>query len=250
MHLGYNALSATSKDDLGQLIAEMRPEAIWEPLVRIGGPGDGGYLVPDLLHGISACFSPGVDVTAGFEADLLSRGIPCYLADGSVSAPPFDHPDMHFTRKHLGPRGDAETMRLEDWISAHPVSGDLILQMDIEGAEYSVLLDTPRITLQRFRIIVIELHSLDLLCARAAFPLLNAALQKILADFSVVHLHPNNIRPPLRCSGFEVSPIMEATLLRRDVVNSSSKPLNFPHPLDHPNVPSMTGTVLHDCWWK
>jgi hypothetical protein len=42
------------------LVRLMRPIESGHPLVRLGGPKDGGYLVPDDLDGIAFCFSPGV----------------------------------------------------------------------------------------------------------------------------------------------------------------------------------------------
>lgn len=40
-------------------------------LIRLGPNGDGGYLVPDDLTGIEACFSPGVCATSEFENTVL-----------------------------------------------------------------------------------------------------------------------------------------------------------------------------------
>ena len=36
-------------------------------LIRIGSKNDGGYLVPDDLKNINACFSPGVDLNVNFD---------------------------------------------------------------------------------------------------------------------------------------------------------------------------------------
>src|SRR5262249_38221987 len=71
-----------------RLIERLHPVTTDKKLIRIGGGGDGGYLVPDDLGGVVACFSPGVGAVASFEAALLSRGIPCYLVDASVTRPP------------------------------------------------------------------------------------------------------------------------------------------------------------------
>ncbi len=57
-------------------------------LIRVGGDADGGYLIPDDLAGIEACFSPGVDTVATFERDMVARGIPCHLIDASVDGRP------------------------------------------------------------------------------------------------------------------------------------------------------------------
>ena len=94
-------------------VSRLHPVITDKELVRIGGDFDGGYLVPDDLDGIVACFSPGVDVTATFEEALLERGIPCFLADASVDAPPIEHPLIDFERKFLGVVNDEVTTTLE-----------------------------------------------------------------------------------------------------------------------------------------
>jgi len=66
------------------LIDALRPAMTQVPLVRIGPEGDGGYLVPDSLAGINACFSPGVSTESGFEMQCAERGMDVFLADGSV----------------------------------------------------------------------------------------------------------------------------------------------------------------------
>lgn len=93
-------------------------------LVRLGGPADGGYLVPNDLDGVLALFSPGVAESSSFELEFARRGTPCFLADRSVPGPQLNHPLFHFTRKHLGTFNDSQTMRLDDWVDAHsPGSG-------------------------------------------------------------------------------------------------------------------------------
>lgn len=49
--------------------------------------GDGGYLVPNDLEGIEACFSPGVDKISEFELDCLNYGMKIYMPDKSVEKP-------------------------------------------------------------------------------------------------------------------------------------------------------------------
>ena len=83
-------------------------------------------------------------------------------------------------------------MRLADWISneCKDEPGDFILQMDIEGAEYAVIYDTPLEVLRKFRILAIEFHHLDLLVSEGGFDLIRFAFAKLLESFSVVHIHP------------------------------------------------------------
>src|SRR4051794_36195573 len=53
-------------DRQADLIQALRPWITEHPLIRLGGEHDGGYLLPDDLDGIVACFSPGVSDEASF----------------------------------------------------------------------------------------------------------------------------------------------------------------------------------------
>ena len=79
--------------------AFMRPYETDTPLIRMGDFGDGGYLLPDDLRGIAACYSPGVSEQASFEMDMAKRGIASFMADASVEKPPLNVPGAEFLRK-------------------------------------------------------------------------------------------------------------------------------------------------------
>lgn len=59
-----------SKTELEIFLSRFRKHYVSCDLTRIGGEGDGGYLVPNILDSISYCFSPGVDYKANFEKEL------------------------------------------------------------------------------------------------------------------------------------------------------------------------------------
>jgi hypothetical protein len=104
------------------------------PLERVGGDGDGGYLIPQDTEGIVALFSPGVSTVANFELAFAERGVPCFLADRSVDGPPVAHARLHFLKKHLGQTTGPGTISLDDWVRRCCTQpGDLMLQMDIRG---------------------------------------------------------------------------------------------------------------------
>jgi hypothetical protein len=229
----------------------LRPVQTQHALIRMGGEGDGGYLVPDDLVGIEACFSPGVSDVASFEQDLANRNIKSFLADHSVDAPPIRNDLIDFEKKYLGPKEDEVFMTLESWVRRKvPAAGDMLLQMDIEGAEYGVIFDTSSETLKRFRILVIEFHELDALIVNGRFELFNLTFTKLLKDFEVVHIHPNNYYPPLQYKEFSIPPLLEITFLRKDRITSRQPCVTFPHPLDHPNVPNQADVVLPHCWYE
>ena len=99
LNLGIAIGKQAAKRAVLDLVKRLHPRLTEHPLIRLGGMGDGGYLVPDDLEGIEACFSPGVSDHASFEAALIARGIRCYLADASVSQAPITGDFAHFTPK-------------------------------------------------------------------------------------------------------------------------------------------------------
>lgn len=233
------------------LIRKLRPVTTDIPLIRMGGAGDGGYLVPDDLAGIDVCFSPGVSFIADFERDCAERGMSCYLADASVAAPPVMHERFHFDRKFLGSRDEGAFMTLDAWVGAKaPGASDLLLQIDIEGAEYRTLLTTSPEVLRRFRIIVAEFHDLHRLTDRLSFELIGATFDRLLRDFHVVHIHPNNCMQPRNVFGVSTPPVMELTLLRKDRAAATGFAATFPHPLDGTNLPKRKDFALPEAWYK
>ena len=63
---------------------QLRPQSMPYKLIRLGGRGDGAYLLPDDLENIEACFSPGVSYSKFFEDDLTNLyNINCHLCDFS-----------------------------------------------------------------------------------------------------------------------------------------------------------------------
>jgi hypothetical protein len=247
----YLVVRTVEKREVLDFIASVKPVRTDRDLIRIGGDTDGGYLVPDDLDGIEACFSPGVSDVATFEETLAKRGIRCLLADYSVDAPPVKNPLFDFEKKYLGPKETDMFMTLENWVSQKaPGKSDLILQMDIEGAEYGVIFDTTSETLSRFRIVVVEFHRLDLIRERMGFDLVNLAFTKLLKNFEVVHIHPNNTANPVDFHGIAIPPVMEFTFLRKDRIGSRTPATQFPHELDKTNVPYAPDFALPSCWYE
>ncbi len=241
----------TIKSDLLAFLTGIQPVTTNFPLVRIGGEADGGYLVPDDLQGIDACFSPGVATIADFESQMARRGIRCFLADNSVESLPVANPLFHFEKKHLGPTNDGIYMTLGEWVRRHaPSAREMVLQMDIEGAEYPVLLECEESLLKRFRIVVIEFHALEDLWQQRGFELIRATFLKLKRHFELVHIHPNNRARLISRENIGIPPLAEFTFLRKDRVEKKSPTQSFPHPLDRPNMPAKPDLHLPACWYK
>lgn len=248
--LGGFPTDATLRAELLSLMERLHPVAGGHELVRLGPDGDGGYLVPGVLDGIEACFSPGVNTVSGFELDCAERGMRVFLADGSVRGPAAEHELFEFTHKFVGATTDETYMTLDDWVAGSLPSSDseLLLQMDIEGFEYEVLLSATPALMRRFRVIVIEFHDLDQLWSRPFFAVASRAIERLLQTHTCVHIHPNNWRTPVVRDGITILPAMEFTFLRTTDVTDRTHRTDFPHPLDRHNG-APREYVLPESWY-
>lgn len=193
------------------------------PTVRIGGPSDGGYECPERVWSqVDALFSPGVSLVSNFEYEFALNGIPCFLADASIDAPSLTHPNFQFRKAWISSRpiDDNEFLSLAKWIeiSGYAASGNLALQMDIEGSEWEVILSTPRTTLEQFAFIISEFHYLQTSLSRESLKTVREAWGKLLDTHVPVWIHPNNgdFAIPFG-SRSRIPALLEVCLVRRDL---------------------------------
>jgi hypothetical protein len=249
--------TAAATAEVVEVFELLKPKASNTPLIRIGGDNDGSYLVPDHLDGIAACFSPGVSRIKYFEDFLADRyGIQSHMCDFSCDVDELKTPlkpgMQTFVKKWLDVRPGENNISLEDWLQDHDSQGDLLLQMDIEGAEYRNILATSERTLARFRVIVLEVHGLGKVLET---PILREVIapffQKLARSFTTVHAHPNNC-----CGEFMVPDtdiripnVLELTFIRNDHFVPGPSPAALPHPLDvSRNVPRKAPLFLSEAW--
>jgi hypothetical protein len=242
----------TDSVKLRDLISKLRPIVTKYELIRIGAENDGGYLLPDDLDGISVCFSPGVDVNASFEADLrFKKAINSHLADFSVEGPPSGFNPQSFLKKYIGAFDNDQFITIDTWVrgqSEYNLGGDLLLQMDIEGGEYSSILATSSEVLNRFRVIALEIHDIESWGDPAFFRVVEDFFNKLLQNFHIVHNHPNNCCGIVNLNGVYLPRVFEMTLLRKDRADFLGFRNDFPHPLDRPNMKDRPDLLLPAGW--
>ena len=233
------------------LIKRLHPQDTDKRLIRIGGNQDGGYLIPDDLEGIEACFSPGVGDKSTFEFECAERGMKIFMADASVEKPGIDHPQFSFQKKYVGASRKKDFITLKDWMESVEIrsDSDLLLQMDIEGFEYEVLNATPDSHLSRFRVIVVEFHGMTNVGLPYFFQRYSKAFEKLLAHHTCVHIHPNNCCGVELVLGLEIPAVAEFTFLRTDRI-LHEKPVDlFPNPLDVDCVETKS-IKLPEVWYR
>ena len=251
--------SRVSEEDFLSSLKYMVPSGCSYDFVRIGSKHNGSYLLPDYLTTVEACFSPGVGAVHSFEDHLANHyKIPSYMCDDSVVLDDLhlNTTFQHFIQKRLSSSSTGNSISLDDWVkcSPHCSSSNLLLQMDIEGSEYPLILSTSRSVLSRFSILVFELHYLHLLpFSRFSNRLFCPFMEKILSLFDCVHFHPNNSVPatayklPNLGRTVNVPTTVEVTFLRKDLNQVKVPPL-LPHPLDTDNDPNLPPLDLGYPW--
>lgn len=211
---------ASTQTEVLDTVKLLFPRKYCGNVVRVGGCSDGAYVLPDALQGISASISPGVSEEIDFDLELGSMGIYSYMYDASVSHPARLTERQHFKPKFIDSYTSNITETLDnivDHVSGrHP--GDLLLQMDIEGAEYRCLDATTTATLGQFRIIVLEFHDLEVYISNYLYRRywIHPVLKKLRMSHDVLHVHANNYGCIKYVHGIPIPSLLEITYLRRD----------------------------------
>ena len=238
----------------------LKPKKCPFKLIRVGGINDGGYLIPDDLKGIGACFSPGVSNTKDFEDELAFKYmIKSHMCDFSSDISKFKTKLIKnfqtFEKKWLDINEDKNSIKLEDWVKKYSpnYNEDLILQMDIEGAEYRNILDTKMTLMNRFRIIVLELHDVLDIFSESKCQNIKLLLDKINQTHLCIHAHPNNCdrEKIYQYNGMNIPNVIELSYLRKDRFRNNAKLLevDLPNHLDiRPNVISRKPIHLNIHW--
>lgn len=249
----YVLENRTQEKKVLELIKKLQPYNVGKDLIRLGAKRDGGYLVPDDLVEIEACFSPGVSTVSEFEKDCFKRGMKIFLADKSVDKPKIglNKNNYHFLKKYIGCYNNDDFITLDSWINSSNIkkNKDLMLQMDIEGAEYTSLLNISDDLLNLFRIIVIEFHDLHKFWNKGFYDIASVCFDKILLNHTCVHIHPNNFEPIDSNNGIEIPMAAEFTFIRNDRFSTKSYQKSFPHNLDNDNSNERESILLPKIWY-
>lgn len=232
-----------------KLINSLKVYDLGHPLIRIGPKGDGGYLVPDLLKNIKVCFSPGVGKIYGFEIELLKRGIKVYMVDNSVEKPNITYKNFEFIKKNIGSYDDNIIMTLDSLVKYSTIKKNFLLQMDIEGDEYSAINSLSESNLKKFKIMIIEFHHFEQILTKVGYKVIENVLKKILKYFDVAHIHPNNCCGSFKIQNIIIPSTLEVTFLRKDFTLKKNKLNKLNHELDIKNVAFKDDIVLDRSWY-
>jgi hypothetical protein len=212
-------------------------------LERIGEPRDGGYLMCGNLLQADAGYSYGISGYDGWGCEVSTRlGAAVHQYDCfDTRAPRCEGGRMTFHPECIAatPTTDADGRPFDSLASQIRRNGHagrrLLVKMDVEGAEWESLLQTPVEVLETIDQLAIEMHG-DSRDTWTQF----LVVSRLKDHFHVAHLHFNNYG----CGGSEApfpSYAWEVLFVnkRLGVLATDQTPVARPHPLDAPNNPAV-----------
>ena len=226
-------------------------------MCRLGRHGDGGYVMADTFHQGGIAYSFGINDDVSWDEDMAKRGYHVYMYDHTIKTLPYERSEFHFYRCGImsSPLVSPHMETLENLLhnNLHMDVNNMILKMDIEGAEWDVLANMNENILARFDQIVLEYHNL-LEADEEKEKLIFSALSKINSTHKLIHLHGNNMGNYMRLNDKVFPNALEATYVRKGfprIIWSNSE-INLPLDIDEPNDLCRPDLILGkwNCDWK
>lgn len=214
--------------------------------VRLGKRYDGGYVLLDDFAEDMKVYSFGIFNDVSFDKALAERGLQIYLYDHTIAGLPEQHANFHFYRTGISHVDELENSKLsmKTLLSNNGDLGNnrLILKMDVEGAEWEFLENTPSELLNQFLQITFELHRLT---DNSREKQIVSCLNKLNVTHQAVWIHANNFgHIEIAEDGMEIPAYIEITYLNKTAYQTESGKCCFPLSIDMPDSPGIEEYIL------
>nr|WP_306810714.1 hypothetical protein [Campylobacter lari] len=195
-------------------------------LIRVGGVGDGGYVMYNrggyLNNFDGVALSLGVSEYSPWDLEMAEKGIKVIEYDGSIEKCPYKHKNIIFNKKFIGNANDKNTITLEQVIKDNNLTKNNILQCDIENCEWDMLENIDFEILNKyFSQIIFEFHGCNPE-EEQGVSLRTKILEKLNNYFIPVHLHFNNHGKIFYSNSLFLSTTLEVTYIRKDILKIDS----------------------------
>ena len=216
-------------------------EVVGGTLARIGDDFDGGYVMLDNNLESAVAYSLGIGDEISWDLALANRNAEVFQFDHTIPKFPLNHPRFHsFHIRISDAPGEGENVRtIDELLDEHNHRGrsDMILKIDIEGAEWFVFQMLSSTTLAHFSQILVEFHGMQDMSKISIFNRRLGVLAKLNLTHQVVHVHANNWHDPILIGGIMMPNLIEVTYIRRTDHQFDRCEKIFPTELDQPGSP-------------
>ena len=218
--------------------------------IRAGNPDfDGGYITINDPRANKIAYSFGINQDVSWDDDMANLGYQIFMYDMTIEDLPKHRPEFHFFKEGIGGKFDPvqKLDTLEHFIkrNGHENRRNMILKMDVEGAEYDFIEQVDSKTLEQFDQMTFEFHNLvmGLTFERAAKII--SCFKKLNQTHQIVHLHANNANVSIMYEDDEYPELLEITYANRANYEFIDEEINLPIPrLDMPNIAQNPEIIL------
>ena len=225
--------------ELQKLLHISKPEGF--ELVRIGREHDGGYILLDDFHAGDIAYSFGICNDVSWDKDMASRGCDIFMYDHTIDGLPEENPRFHWVKLGIadGQTQDVRLKTLDELIRAnhHENTRNMILKMDVEGAEWGFFEQVSSETLSQFAQMTFEFHGIP---GHSNPELVLEVFRKINKTHQLVHAHANNNGNYISFGHKKFCDLFEFTyVLRSKYSFSENYDVNLPLSIDDVNIPAI-----------
>lgn len=189
--------------------------------IRLGKKNDGGYIVPiEMLKKLESSYTYGAGNDISFEINLskLNKNTVIRIYDHTSNYPKVIKNNIFFKKEGLAATQTKDLNTLFNHIKENQDQDkDILLKLDIEGAEWDILDKLDKSLLNNVIMIVIEFHHFEQV---NKLPLYKRVLEKLHNSFTVFHIHPNNCSFILSVNNKNFPNVIEVTYINNKYVKS------------------------------
>lgn len=216
-------------------------------LVRVGRKYDGGYLMLNDFASNMTAYSFGICDDMSWDKDVnFFGGMRVNMYDHTIDYAPEYVKDCIFFKKGIGVVDNEEEsllcMKTILTDTGNIESRDLILKMDIEGAEWDIFDNLDLSIISQFRQMVFELHDMVSFDEKK-----QRVLEKINRTHQAIWVHGNNYGIAEKAGDVLVPNSFEVLFVRRDLYQFLDERVKFPFEGDMPNLSGRKDYIL-DCY--
>jgi hypothetical protein len=187
--------------------------------IRLGVNQDGGYVIGEVDGGYDCYISCGIEKEESFSRDFINKynmdEYNSFGFDGTIDNYPYEYTNkIRFIKKNINSFDDENNTNLSSLINKYK---NIFLKMDIEGSEYTWLMQIDENQLNHFKQIVIEFHGIT---DDSWFNTWSGdkikCLEKLSNTHYLIHAHGNNWAPVSN----NIPDVLELTYINKNYFSS------------------------------
>lgn len=215
-------------------------------LIRIGKDEDGGYVMIDDFKSGRIAYSFGISDDVSWDTDMADKGYEIFMYDHTINFLICDHRGFHFKKRGIADSKEKlqDLDSLEHYLeeNGHKDNSDMILKMDVEGAERGFFNLVSQNTLKKFDQIVFELHGLLTEGYRNS---ILSALRKVNETHLLFHIHANNHGNVIWIDGEPFPEFLELSFVKKGLYKTEeAEDLQLPLEIDRACLKEYPDIVL------